>query len=236
MKQGEITHTILNELPKGDVSEDEDEKENTEEGNEEDTKNNTENEQENDQNQVIPQTEGTEIKVTSLSISGISKKIAAGKKIYLTVEVFPENATNSQVSWYSSNKKYATVNSQGKVTVKKAGIGKTVTIYAKAKDGSGVKAGYKIKIMKHAVTGIKIKNLPKTLKAGKSKKLTCTIKVSGKQVNKAIKWTSSNKKYATVDKKGKVTAKKAGKNKTVTITAASTDGTNKKAKVKIKIK
>ena len=31
-------------------------------------------------------------------------------------------------------------------------------------------------------------------------------------------------------------AKKAGKKKTVTITAASTDGTNKKAKVRIKIK
>lgn len=42
--------------------------------------------------------------------------------------------------------------------------------------------------------------------------------------------------HATVTSKGKVTAKKAGKGKTVIITAVSTDGTNKKAKVKIKIK
>lgn len=39
---------------------------------------------------------------------------------------------------------------------KKAGAGKTVTITATAKDGSGVKATIKIKIMKNAVTKVKI--------------------------------------------------------------------------------
>lgn len=62
------------------------------------------------------------------------------------------------------------------------------------------------------------------------------MKHAVKSINKTLKWQSSNTKYATVNKKGKVTAKKAGKGKTVTITAASTDGSNKKAKVKIKIK
>ena len=66
--------------------------------------------------------------------------------------------------------------------------------------------------------------------------LKATVKTNGKDANKTLKWSTSNKKYATVDKKGKVKAKKAGKGKTVTITAQSTDGTNKKAKVKIKIK
>ena len=49
-------------------------------------------------------------------------------------------------------------------------------------------------------------------------------------------WSSSNTKYATVSKNGKVSAKKAGKGKTVTITAKATDGSGKKAKVNIKIK
>ena len=48
--------------------------------------------------------------------------------------------------------------------------------------------------------------------------------------------TSSNTKYATVSKSGKVKAKQAGKGKKVTITAMATDGSGKKAKVKIKIK
>lgn len=42
-------------------------------------------------------------------------------------------------------------------------------------------------------------------------------------------------KWVTVTNKGKVTTKKAGKGKTVKITVTSTDGTNKKATVKIKI-
>ena len=48
----------------------------------------------------------------------------------------------------SSKTKYATVNSKGKVTTKKAGIGKTVKITAKATDGTGRKATIKIKIKK----------------------------------------------------------------------------------------
>lgn len=174
-------------------------------------------------------------KVSKISISGISKKIAAGKKIQLTAKVTPANAANKKVTWKTSNKKYATVTSKGKVTLKKAGIGKTVTITATAADGSNIKATYKIKIMKHAVKSVKVKAPAKTVKAGKSLKLKATVKTTGKSVNKTLKWTSSNTKYATVSSKGVVKTKKAGKGKTVTITATSTDGTNKKAKVKIKI-
>ncbi len=63
-----------------------------------------------------------------------------------------------------------------------------------------------------------------------------SVKTTGKSANKTLTWKSSNTKYATVNKKGVITTKKAGKGKTVTITAASTDGANKKATIKIKIK
>ncbi|MBD5545126.1 MAG: alpha-amylase [Lachnospiraceae bacterium] len=176
------------------------------------------------------------VKVTKLSISGPSKKLAAGKKVTLVVNVTPKNASNKAVTWSTSNKKYATVDAKGKVSLKKAGIGKTVTITATAKDGSKKKATYKIKIMKHAVKSVKLKAASSSVKAGKSVKIKATIKTTGTSVNKTLKWTSSNTKYATVSSKGVVKTKKAGKGKTVTITAVSTDGSNKKAKVKIKIK
>lgn len=181
-------------------------------------------------------TQSLPVKVTKLTIKAPSKKLAVGKKVQLTVTVSPNNADNKAVTWKTSNKKYATVNAKGKVTLKKAGVGKTVTITAIAKDGSGKKATIKIKIMKHAVKSIKLKAPSKTLKAGKSMTLKTTIKTTGKKVNKTLSFTSSNTKYATVNKKGKVTVKKAGKGKTVTITAKATDGSGKKAKVKIKIK
>ncbi len=176
------------------------------------------------------------IKIQKLAIKAPSKKLAAGKKVKLTLNVTPKNATNKAVKWKTSNKKYATVDKNGKITLKKKGIGKKVTITATAKDGSGKKASIKIKIMRHAVKSIKLTAPKKTLKAGKTMTVKANVKTTGKNANKALKWTSSNKKYATVNKKGKVTAKKAGKGKTVTITATSTDGSNKKAKVKIKIK
>lgn len=177
-----------------------------------------------------------DVKVTALSITGISKKIAAGKKIQLKAVVAPSNATNPAVTWTSSNTKYATVTSKGKVTMKKAGIGKMVTIKATATDGSGKKAIYKIKIMKHAVKKVKITARKRTVQAGKTLKLKATVTTTGKSANKTLKWTSSNTKYATVSKSGKVKAKQAGKGKKVTITAMATDGSGKKAKVKIKIK
>ncbi len=93
--------------------------------------------------------------------------------------------------------------------------------------------------MKNAVKKVTIKNKPKTLKAGKKITLKTVVKAEGKNgktVNKTLKWSSSNKKYAVVTSKGKVTAKRAGKGKTVTIRVVSTDGTNKKASVKIKIR
>lgn len=176
------------------------------------------------------------VKVKKLSIWAVSTKIAAGKKVALKVNVSPANAPIPKVAWTTDNKKYATVNSKGVVTTKKAGKGKTVKITATAKDGSGKKASIKIKIMKNAVTRVKIKKPGKTLQVGKSIKLKAEVWINGKNANNTLQWTVSNDKYASVDAKGKVTAKKAGKGKKVTVTAASTDGTNKKDKVTIAIK
>jgi uncharacterized protein YjdB len=175
------------------------------------------------------------IKARGISINGISKKIAAGKNVQLTATVSPTNTTDKTVTWTSSNTKYATVNKNGKVTTKSAGAGHTVTITATAKDGSKVAGTYKISIMKHAVKSIKLK-AAKSVKAGKKIKIKATVKTTGKKANKSLKWTSSNEKYATVSSKGVVKTTKAGKGKTVKITAKATDGSGKKTTIKIKIK
>ncbi len=177
-----------------------------------------------------------EIKAQKLSILAPSKKLAAGKKVKLTLKFIPENATNNAVKWNTSNEKYAVVDKDGRITLKKEGVGRQVTITAAAQDGSGKKASIKIKIMQHAVKSIKLKASKKNLKAGQTMTVKVTVKTTGSNANKTLKWTSSNKEYATVNSKGKVTAKKAGKGKQVTITAASTDGSNKKAAIKINIK
>lgn len=176
------------------------------------------------------------VKVQKITITPGQHSLAVGKKLTLKATVGPKKATNKKVVWSSSNTKYATVNSKGVVTAKKAGAGKTVTITAEAADGSGVRAKAKIRIMKHTVTKITLQAKAKTVKAGKKITVYARVKTNGKKANSKIEWTSSNNKYATVNSKGVVTAKKAGIGKTVTITAKATDGSGKKATIKIKIK
>lgn len=174
------------------------------------------------------------VKVKKIKITGLSKKIAAGKKVSLKAAVSPSNADNKAVTWKSSNKKIATVNGKGVVTVKKKTGGKKVKITAVAKDGSGVKATYTITSMKGIVKKVKISGA-KSVKAGKSLKLKAKVTAT-KKANKKVVWISSNTKYAKVSASGKVKTYKAGKGKKVKITAKATDGSGKKKTVTIKIK
>ena len=107
-------------------------------------------------------------------------------------------------------------------------------ITATAADGSGVKGTYQITAMKGIVKKVAISG-DKSVKAGKSIKLKAKVTAT-KKANKGVKWTSSNKKYATVSSSGKVKTYKAGKGKKVKITAKATDGSGKKASITIKIK
>ena len=179
-------------------------------------------------------TDGNRRLVSSIRLSGISKKIAAGKKLTLKATVLPNNASNKKLIWKSSNPKVATVTQNGIVTLKKKTGGKKVTITATAKDGSKKYASWKITSMKGIVKKVKITG-NKPVKAGKKLKLKAKVTAT-KKANTKLLWTSDNTKYATVNAKGIVTTKKTAKGKTVKITAMATDGSGKKHTVKIKIK
>ena len=172
-------------------------------------------------------------KVTSVKIDKTSKNLLTGKQLTLSATVLPADASNKKLKWSVSNKKYATINQNGVLKAKAAGAGKTITVTAKAQDGSGKKATYKIKL-KGAVSKITLK-AQKSVKAGKKVTIKSTVKV-GKGGSKALKWTSSNNSWATVNAKGVVTTKKAGKGQKVKITATAKDGSGKKASVTIKLK
>jgi len=85
------------------------------------------------------------------------------------------------------------------------------------------------------VQKITIENAPQTLKVGKSVKLKATLEPED-ALTRELKWKVSNKKYAKITKTGKLTALKAGKGKTVKVTATATDGTGCKVTIKVKIK
>ncbi|MBQ9155675.1 MAG: Ig-like domain-containing protein [Eubacterium sp.] len=95
----------------------------------------------------------TPTKMTAMSITG-KNTVAVGKSIQLGTSVTPANTTDKSVTWSSSYTGVATVSSSGKVTGKRSG---SVTIYAKAKDGSNVQARTTILVAPEKMTKPKVK-------------------------------------------------------------------------------
>lgn len=135
----------------------------------------------------------------SLKVTG-STTLYRGK----TTTLKATTSYSTKVTWKSSKPSIATVSSSGVVTGKKAG---TVYIYANAY-GKSVKC--KVTVKNPTITLNKSKA---TAYAGKSYTLKATTSYRTK-----ISWKSSNIKIATVDSKGMVKLKKAGK---VTISATA---------------
>ncbi|MEN6619421.1 MAG: Ig-like domain-containing protein [Rikenellaceae bacterium] len=73
-----------------------------------------------------------DVAVTGVTISISTLQMEEGENYTLTATVFPENATNKNVMWISSDNSVATVNSSGVVTATGSG---TVNITATTQDG-----------------------------------------------------------------------------------------------------
>lgn len=178
---------------------------------------------------VNKQSEKVDIVLNNQILKG-TLKARVGKTYKLQAIVSPENVApeNAAVTWKSSNEKVAKVSDNGKLSIKKKG---TVEITAETADGQ--KQTITFKAGKKPVKAKKIiLNGKKTIKVNKSQVLKATV-LPATADNQKVTWTSSDKKIATVNSKGKVTAKKKG---TVKITAMAKDGSKTKAVFKIKIK
>lgn len=173
---------------------------------------------------------------TKIEITGMSHKIALGKKLKLSAKTFPKNVSAQKLIWTSSNSKIATVNQNGLVKIKnkKINAGKSVTITVQSVNNPGIKGTFIIKVMKGVVKKIKLQGKA-SIKAGKRIRLKAKV-VASKGANKRLIWKSSNEGYASVSSKGYVKTRKEGKGKKVRITAMATDGSNKKKTVTIQLK
>ena len=183
--------------------------------------------------------------VTKIQFAQSKYEIAKGKSINLEKEIvsmMPEDPDDEELVWSSSNPKVVTVNeSSGLVKTNKSAAKKTAIITVRNAD-EDIVASVRVKVVNGSVSKIRPKGKKVlSVKAGKSIKLKAIVSVKGKKpFNKKLKWISSNNEIATVSSKLGLTtqvkiAKGAKKGKSVKITAISTDGTNKKAAIKIKI-
>lgn len=159
------------------------------------------------------------VAVTGISLKSSTLSLVEGSKETLTATVIPENATNKEVVWKSSNTAAATV-SDGIVTAKKPG---TAIITATTADG-GYTASCTVTVMAKeaevvSVTGITLNQSAVSLEQGKTETLIATV-MPENATNQSVAWSSSEASVASVQN-GVVTALQAG---TTVITATTADG------------
>ena len=154
--------------------------------------------------------------VESVSLDKTNITLTEGDSKTLTATVYPDNATNKNVSWSSSDESVAAV-SNGTVTALKAG---TATITVTTEDG-GKTATCQVTVNAriYNVESVSLDKTNITLTEGDSETLTATV-YPDNATNKNVSWKSSNTSVATVNN-GVVTAIKAG---TATITVTTEDG------------
>ena len=155
------------------------------------------------------------LKIGTKNVTKKTTKMYVKDTATVKVTVNPSKAKKS-VTFKSNKTSVATVSSKGKITAKKAGTAK-VTVTVKGKDNKSKSTYVNVKVQNRPVTSVKLSATKISLKKGASKTLKATVSPSNATV-KTVKWSSNKTSVATVNSKGKVTAKAAG---TAVITAKS---------------
>ena len=144
---------------------------------------------------------------------GASEDRGKGK---LPVTIEPEDATIRTCIYTSSNEEVVKVDGEGNLQA--VGPGKARITIISAEEGSKAKADCAVTVAQ-AVQSI---SLPRSITIDKRKNASLKAEIQPKDAtSKALEFTSSNERIATVSKNGTVTAVACGK---ATITAAAADG------------
>ena len=168
------------------------------------------------------------IKVTSITLNKTSYTFTNNTPLQLTATVVPENATNKEVTWESTNPSTLVVDQNGKVIpTTNSGGG---MIIARSKDGSEKTAICNITI-DIPTTNISLDKSECTL-FGKGDSITLNATIQPSSMSQEVTWTSSNTNVATVDSTGKVTSVGIGN---CVITATSTQSSSLKASCEITV-
>lgn len=154
------------------------------------------------------------IEPTAIKLDQDKVTLGVGETATLKATIEPEEATNKNVTWSSSDDTTVTVE-DGVVTGKKVGAA-TIT----AETSNGLKATAEVIVKEIAVTKVTLSETTATMTIGGELELTATIEPKN-ATNQRLTWSSSDTGVATVDSNGKVTAKAAG---TATITATAASG------------
>ncbi|MBO5371484.1 MAG: Ig-like domain-containing protein [Lachnospiraceae bacterium] len=141
-----------------------------------------------------------DVAVASIQVAPTAKELGIGETVQLSAAVVPANATNTAVTYTSSNPAVATVNEAGLVTAKAAG---TATITVASAANPAVTAACVITVLTPSIEMTGVADVAK----GKSLKL----KVKLNNISGDVKWSINSTKYATIKANGASATLKAKK-------------------------
>ena len=168
------------------------------------------------------------IRVTGISLNQTEIELVEGDIFTLIPNITPENATNKDVRWSSSNIGCASVDYDGNVTAVSEGLS---IISAITEDGEKTATcSVKVKPKEIKVTGIVLDITELELPIGGTYTFIPSIKPENAS-NKNIIWSSSNTKIAIVNSENSVIALSEG----IAIISATTEDGNYSASCTLKV-
>lgn len=139
------------------------------------------------------------IPVQSVSLDKTTLQLPIGEKYLFTATIVPENATNSKMTWTSSDDEVVTVTDEGEITAIKAGA---ATITVTTEDG-GKTAECAVEAIFVPVESVTLDYTELELDFEETFKLTATIHPEN-ATNKNVNWSCNNYMVASVDQNGTI--------------------------------
>ena len=183
-------------------------------------------------------TDGTEIvaavnirvaqNVTEITLKQEELTLSVNRSATLNATVLPKEANNKKLNWSSSDESIATVNRNGQVTGKKAGI----AVITCVSDSNPAVSAITVVQVVQPVTKITFDSAGGlTFPIRESRQLSWNVEPYDASI-KDVTFTSNHPEIATVDANGLVTGVKRGEAR---ITATATDGSKRSAQIKVVI-
>ncbi len=173
------------------------------------------------------------ISVKTITLNKNELSLNVGKTETLQATIKPDNATNKDVIWTSSDSSVASVDESGKVTALKEGV---ATITVSSKNDKDKEAKCLVQVTSNTqdiilVNKIVLSESDFEILNNTSKRITAEVFPTN-ATNKNISWSSSNTSVAKISSDGTITALSKGE---TTITAQAQDNSGIKTAIKVTV-
>ena len=174
------------------------------------------------------------ILVEELSLNVDILDLSKGHTYQLIPTILPEDATNKNVTWTTSDSSKVTVDNNGIVAINALAVaGESAIITCTATDGSGLTATCEVIVVNPPLVPVASIDITGEKRVPVEGTIILTEVVSpGTATNKGVIWSASPTSIATIDQTGKITGVSYGE---VTITCTAKDGSGEKATYTVEV-